>query len=147
MLASKLVRLIEAHSDRLSDDLLAKFQNSEKCSDLRNVPNGELRDRTREIYRNLSDWLLSKTEEDIANRYMEIGERRASQGVAFSHFVYAMTITKEHLQQFLQREGFSDTSLALYSELELVITLDQFFDRALYYAIRGYERAKPARAA
>ena len=147
MLASKLVRLIEAHSERLADDLLAKIQNSERCSDLRNVPDDELRDRTREIYRNLSDWLLSKTEEDIANRYMEIGERRALQGVAFSHFVYAMTITKEHLQQFLQREGFSDTSLALYSELELVLTLDQFFDRALYYAIRGYERAMAARAA
>jgi hypothetical protein len=147
MLASKLVRLIEAHSDRLSDDLLAKFQRSERCSDLHKVPPGELRDRTREIYRNLSDWLLSKTEEEIENRYVEIGERRALQGVAFSHFVYAMMITKEHLQQFLQREGFSDTSLALYSELELVLMLDQFFDRALYYATRGYERAMTARAA
>src|SRR6266851_3909756 len=72
MLASKLVRLIEAHSDRLADDLLAKVQNSERCSDLRNVPADELRDRTHEIYRNLSDWLLSKTEQDIATRYMEI---------------------------------------------------------------------------
>jgi hypothetical protein len=147
MLASKLVRLIEAHSDQLSDDLLSKFLNSEKCSDLRKVPAGEIKDRTREIYRNLSDWLLSKTEDEIAARYMALGERRASQGIALSHFVYAMAITKEHLQQFIQRETLSDTSLALYSELELVLMLDQFFDRALYYATRGYERAMAARTA
>jgi hypothetical protein len=146
MLASKLVRLIEANSERLSDDLLAKFLNSEKCSDLRKVPADEIRDRTCEIYRNLSDWLLSKTEDDIATRYMAIGQRRASQAIALSHVVYAMTITKEHLQQFVQRETLSDTSLALYSELELVLMLDQFFDRALYYATRGYERAMAAGA-
>src|SRR5437879_6139708 len=94
----------------------------------------------------LSDWLLSKTEEEVAKRYMELGALRASQGVSFSHFLYAITATKEHLHQFLQREAFSDTGLALYGELELVLMLDQFFDRALYYAARGYERATAARA-
>jgi hypothetical protein len=147
MLASRLVRLIETHSDRLSEGLLGKVLNSERCSDLRKVPTEEMKDRTREIYRNLSDWLLSKTEDEIALRYTEIGERRALQGVALSHLVYAITTTKEHLQQFLQRETFSDTSLALYSELELVLILDQFFDRALYYATLGYERAMAARVA
>jgi hypothetical protein len=147
MLASRLVRLIEVHSDQLADDLLSKFLNSDKCSDLRKVPADELKDRTHEIYRNLSDWLLSTTEEEVAKRYMELGARRASQGVSFSHFLYAITATKEHLHQFLQREAFSDTNLALYGELELVLMLDQFFDRALYYAARGYERAERARAA
>jgi hypothetical protein len=147
MLASRLVRLIEAHSDRLEDELLSKFLNSEKCSDLHKVPSEELKDRTHEIYRNLSDWLLSKTEEDVASRYMEIGARRASQGVCLSHLIYAITATKENLHHFLQREAFADTTLALYAELELVLMLDQFFDRAIYYVARGYEHASAARAA
>jgi hypothetical protein len=35
----------------------------------------------------------------------------------------------------------------IYGELELVQLLDQFFDRALYYAVVGYERARMRKAA
>ena len=90
MLAARLVNLIEAHSQQLSVGLLKKLLVSERTADLRRVPEGELVERTYEIYRNLSDWLLNKTESDIERRYTEIGARRAQQGVAFSHFLWAI---------------------------------------------------------
>ncbi len=147
MLATRLVKLIETHSEPLSEGLLNKFVTSEKCSDLRKVNAQELRDRSHEIYRNLSDWLMGKTEKEIEERYQELGMRRAAQDVRFSHFVYAITATREHLLDFLQREGFSDSTLALYGHLELARMLDQFFDKALYYTAVGYEQAKRTTAA
>jgi hypothetical protein len=80
----RLVRLIESHSDQLSRDLSEKVWNSPRCSDLRKVPANELEARTREIYRNLSDWLVGKTEADVERRYTELGATRAQQGVAYS---------------------------------------------------------------
>ena len=65
MIAVRLVRLIERHSDELTDALLLKFQTSSRTSDLRKVPVQELRNRSYEILRNLSDWLLSKSDSDV----------------------------------------------------------------------------------
>ena len=49
-------------------------------------------------------------------------------------------ITKEHLWGFLQRESLLDRPFELYGELELLRMLDQFFDRAAYYGILGYQQ-------
>src|SRR6185295_18734875 len=65
MLAVRLVRLIENHSEQLSRDLSEKVWNSPRCSDLHKVPPDELKARTHEIYRNLSEWLLNKTEAEL----------------------------------------------------------------------------------
>ena len=142
MLAIRLVRLIENHSQQLSRGLTEKVWNSPKCSDLHKVPADEFQARTHEIYKNLSDWLMNKTEADVERRYTELGARRASQGVAFSHFVWAVTATKEYVRDFVQREGLADSAMELHGELEMLQLLDQFFDRALYYAAVGYERER-----
>ncbi len=140
MLASRLVQLIESHSERLSEELLNKFFTTERCSDMLKVPPAELRSRSHEIYRNLSDWLLAKTEPEIEARYLQIGRDRYRQGVALSHFICAINLTREHVHEFLRRETFSDNSLELFGHLELVRMLDQFFDKVVYYTAVGYER-------
>jgi len=94
MLAGRLVKLIEKNSEQLARELSEKVWSSPRCSDLRKVPPDELRARTREIYDNLSNWLMDKTEAEVEQRYTEIGARRAEQGVAYSHFLWAITATK-----------------------------------------------------
>jgi len=139
MLALRLVRLIESHADRLSQGLTHRLENDPHCADMRKVPRQELAARSHEIYRNLSDWLLYKTEHDIEHVYTEIGIRRARQQVAFSHLLYAITATKEHLWIFLQDEGVVTKPVELFAEMELFRLLDQFFDKALFYLAAGYE--------
>ncbi|OAI46533.1 hypothetical protein AYO43_06175 [Nitrospira sp. SCGC AG-212-E16] len=142
MLAVRLVRLIESHIEELSRDLSEKVWNSPRCSDLNKVPATQLEARTREIYRNLSDWLLDKTEAQVERRYTELGAMRAQQGVAYSHFVWAIISTKEHVRAFVQREGLSESAMELHGELELLHLLSQFFDLVLYYAAVGYEQER-----
>lgn len=88
----------------------------------------------------LSEWLLTKTAYDIERRYLELGERRASQGVVLSDFCWAIAVTKEHLWEFLERQGFRRAPVEIYGEMELLRLLDQFFDRALCFATEGYEQ-------
>ena len=139
MLALRMVRLIETHSDELAQGLLAKLQSSRFCSDMRKVPAEELRKRNYEIYRNLGDWLLSKTDSDIDTTFAEVARRRAAQGVALSHLLWALLITKEHLWEFMQGERLADQVLELFGELELLWRVDHFFDRALHCSARAYE--------
>jgi hypothetical protein len=142
MLAGRLVKLIEKNSEQLARELSEKVWNSSRCSDLRKVPPDELRARTREIYQNLNNWLMDMTEAEVEQRYTELGARRATQGVAYSHFLWAITATKEHMCAFVQREGLSDSAIELHGELELMHLLNQFFDRALYFTAMGYERER-----
>ena len=140
MISLRLVQLIERHSDELATELVAKLEASSRTSDLHKVPGEELQRRIHEILQHLSEWLLTKTGHDIEQRYFEIGERRASQGVALSDFCWAIAMTKEHLWAFLQRQGFLRGPVEIYGEMELLHLLDQFFDRALCFAAEGYEQ-------
>ena len=148
MLGMKLVRLIEAHSDTLSQGVVDVIRGSERTSDFRAISREDLQRRVSEVYRNLGDWLLQKTESEIANRFKAVATRRAAEGIRLPQFVWALTLTRDHLLHFLRHEAFADNVVALYGELELHHLLDQFFDRAVYHSILGYEeagsKAKPA---
>jgi len=139
MIALRLVHLIEAHSGQLAEGLLQKLQRSSRAADLRKVPAQEIRERTHEVYRNLSDWLLTKTEDDIERVYKPLGRRRAQQGVSLSALCWAIMMIEENLWEFLEMEGMREKPLELLGSLELLRMLDQFFDQAVYYATVGYE--------
>lgn len=139
MIALKLVRLIENHSEELTETLIARLEASARTADLRKVPAEELRGRIHEILHHLNEWLLTKTGRDVEIHYREIGERRAAQNVALSDFCWGISLTKEHLWEFLQRQAFLRGPVEIYGELELLRLMDQFFDRALCFASEGYE--------
>jgi len=147
MIALRLVHLIESHSEELAEGLTKKLLSSERTRDLRKIPADELHHRCHEIYRNLSDWLLNKTEHDIEGVYKALGARRAGQGISIAGLTWAILLTKEHLWTFLELEGVHGGLHNVFGELELLRLLDQFFDRAVYYAAEGYEEAMSSRAA
>jgi hypothetical protein len=147
MVANRLVRLIEGHSEELAESLVVKLHTSERTTGYRNIPARELKAAVLEVYQNLGEWLMSKTESDVELRYRELGKRRSSQGVTLSQFMSSMLMTKEHLWGFLRRESISDGALQLYGELEFLQTLTTFYDRAIYYASLGYEEKEKGNAA
>jgi hypothetical protein len=142
MLGLRLMRLIERHSQELALGLTEKLQVTEHTSDFRKIPSEELEMTAAEIYCNLGEWLLQKTEDDIDQRFRAIAARRAAEGVGLHQFVWALVISRNHLWQFLQAQAFADNIVALYGELELQQMLNQFFDRAVYYGVLGYTEGK-----
>lgn len=141
MLAYRLVRLIETHADALAAGLLEELRHCDKCPAFRKVPSDEFRQRAYEVYDHLGEWLLGKNETDIARRYEQIGARRAAQGVPLSELLHAIVLTREHLWNYLKNHAGLEKPVEIFGELELLQLLEQFFDRALYYAAVGYEKA------
>jgi hypothetical protein len=139
MIALRLVRLIETHSDQLAESLLHKLERSSRVADLRRIPGREIRERASEVYRNLSDWLLTKTDDDIERIYKPLGRRRAEQRVPLSALCWALIMTEENLWDFLEMEGMSEKPLEILGGFELLRLMDQFFDQAVYFATVGYE--------
>jgi hypothetical protein len=142
MLAYRLVRLIETHSDALAAGLLDKVRRSELIPSVNeHVPPEDLRQRVYDIYRHLGEWLLAKTDFDIEQRYQEIGAQRAQQGVPASEVIWTIILTKENLWEFLKKESLLERPAEVFSELEMLQLLEQFFERAIYHASVGHERA------
>jgi len=146
VLGWRLVRLIETHSEQLARGLQERIENSERCSEfVQKVPADELKQRVYEVYHHLGEWLLKKTEFDVETRYRLIGERRYEQGVSLSQVLFVIVATKEHLWEYVSKETLADRPVELFQELELFQLVEQFFDRALYFASLGYEAASEKR--
>ena len=138
----RLVRLIETNSAALAACLLDRVHNSAATPEYAHVPAEDLKERVYEIYRHLGDWLMTKDELDLGQRYMRIGARRAKQDVPFSQVAWAIILTKDNLWEFLKKEREMDRPVEVFGELEMLQLLEHFFDRALFYAAVGYEKAR-----
>ena len=142
MHAYRLVRLIEAHSDALANSLLDRVQHSPSTRSYHKVPTEELRQRVREVYERLGEWLLGWNEADLERRYREIGARRYRQQVPLAELIWAIVLTKETLWQYVSWETLPDRTPEVLGEIELVNLVGQFFDSAIYFATAGYDEAR-----
>lgn len=142
MMLYRLVRLIETHSQELATSLLERVQKSELTHSFRqNVPGEELKEKVYEIYRHLGEWLMGKDELQLEQRYLQIGAKRAGQRVPLSEVIWVIVLTKDNLWDFIKKESVLERPVEVFGELEMLQFLEQFFDRAIYYASVGYEHA------
>ncbi len=142
MMLYRLVRLIETHSQDLAASLLDRVRTSELTRTFQqNVPSEELQQRVSEIYRHLGEWLMGKDEFPLERRYRQIGAQRAGQHVPLSELIWVIVLTKENLWDFVKKESVLERPVEVFGELEMMQLLDEFFDRAIYYASVGYEQA------
>jgi hypothetical protein len=51
-------------------------------------------------------------------------------------------LVRENLWEYLQKHAELEKPAEIFGEMELLEMLDQFFNRAIYYAALGHERAK-----
>jgi hypothetical protein len=147
MLGIKFARLIEKHSESLGKALVDKLRSSSRTDSYRSISEHELLHDIQVLYHNLSDWLMVRTELDVKQYYTKMGLFRAEQGVPMNQFIWALVLAKEQLWLFMQREAMTEDALELMNELEFVLALEQFFDRAMYYVAMSYTQGKKSAAA
>ncbi len=141
LLAYRLVKLIETHSDGLARSLHKRYLEDPRCGGYANVPETELTQRVYEVYRHLGEWLMAKTEAEVEQRYLEIGAKRAEQGVPASQVMWMIWLVRDNLCAYLQDHAELERPAEIFAEVELQEMLDQFFGHAIYYAALGHERA------
>jgi len=141
MLLPSLIRLIETHADELVDQVVRAVRSDPRTAFLHEASEAELKRRGFDLYRNLGRWLGEKSEADIEATYRENGYRRFQEGVPLSELVHTLVLMKQLLWNFVRKNDLPETATNLYSEEQLEMMVGQFFDKALYHAVRGYEEA------
>jgi len=141
MLLPWLMRLIETHANDLTESLMKDVRVNPRTASLHEVAEAELTARGFDLYHNLGRWLGERNEDEIEATYRENGRRRFREGVPLSELVCALILMKQHLWDFIRENDLPETATNLYGEEQLEMMVGQFFDKALYHAVRGYEDA------
>jgi len=158
MLANRLIQLIENHARSLTQEAMQDIVTNENTTSFRRVPKAELEPRIAALYQNLGKWIGDPKDDEIRQEYEQWGQTRFRQGIPFSEIVYVLMLTKKHLRKFIREHGLVTFSgdrvtpdelvpVELWAIQELNYLVGDFFDRALYYLVRGYESAALAHQA
>ena len=144
MRAPKLIQRLKDDADGMSERLLGKIRNSRRCSALLlRVPAEEHKRYAVDVYHDLMMWLVAENDSSLEH-YVGLGKLRAQQGVPFSDLLWAVCITREYLWEYIQQEWLTEEPVEFWGGVMLLRSLNQFFDRALYLALLGYQIASGA---
>lgn len=147
MLSARLIQMIEDHAEELTRGLIHDLKTNKLTTHYHHMPDSELRERAYDVYRHLGDWVSHETEGVIDTTFSALGQRRFSEGVPLSEVIWALTLTKYHLRDYIHYAGLMDTAVELHQHQELRRLVGHFFDRAIYGTVCGYERESAAQPA
>jgi hypothetical protein len=150
MIAAKLIELIELHAERLASDATRDLVTNVHTPGFHPIPPTDLSRRIFDILHHLGDWIGDPHDGRVQREFLEWGARRFDQSIPLSEIVYAIILLKEHLRRYIREHGLVDATfprvegdyilpMHLYSLQELNVTVERFWDEALYALARGYE--------
>jgi hypothetical protein len=140
VISRRLIQLVEQNADRLTHDLIEAVRRDPRTAAYHRMSDQDLHERAHDLFRNLGQWLSSRTEFAVQTRYEAFGRRRFQEGIPFSHVLFALLTAKALLLDFV-RGSVSGEPAEFPLEYELVLAISQFYDKAIYHASAGYEQA------
>jgi hypothetical protein len=148
MISERLVKLIEDNADILTKNWLQDVRQNPTTPTYQKFPEEKLYQRAHFVYSQLGHWISRETSKgEVHSYYEKLGEERFNEGFALYEVVSAIILLKRHLWLHILSDGQLSTAFELYQSLELNNRVVLFFDRAVYYAIIGYEAAVRKRMA
>jgi hypothetical protein len=138
-----LVRQIEQHADKLAADVVRTIKSDRRASAYHQLSDQKFEEYALDLYKNLGQWLRSRTWSALETVYERKGRDRYHDGMPLAHVVFAFTKTKAMLLEYIRSSVEGDHS-ERDMELQLVLTISQFFDRVIYHIVMGYEDARRA---
>jgi len=152
---TRLIQLIESHADELTREVVKDLMSNARTPRFRSTPREELDERIGGLYRNLGDWIGAANDDAVRAAYEDWGRRRFRQGILISEIAYALIIAKHHLRRWIRDHGLVEFSgdrvapgellpVQINAVHELNGIIGEFFDRALYYLARGWEKEAAA---
>ena len=141
MLSTKLIQMIEDHSDSLAKSVVRQLRTDPHLPKLGTLLESELRERCLDILKRLGHWLAESDEQEIATHFSEVARRRAQQQIPLHEVIYGLQLLKRRILHYARDQGIDLTTLQLYAEEELEHHVGIFFDAVIYEIARAYEQS------
>lgn len=140
MLSDALVELIEENSTRIARLWLKDVITNRSTPGYHDFDRKELVNRILNVTSHFSEWLGGQHGgEKIGQYYMKLGQERKMEGFALSEVLSAISLVRKHIWEFARSRNMWEKTIDIYMILELERRSMLFFDKASFYAAKGYE--------
>ena len=140
---SKLVELIQSHSEELSQQVLKEMLSRKETESYNKLHRKEVYRRIYEVYSGLGSWLSKDTpKDDLEEHYTRLGKRRFTEGIPLKEVVMALLLIKKYLWLYILETYLFKSTFEIYQSLEMNNRVVLFFDRAIYFSSMGYEEGQ-----
>ena len=142
--SERLVRLIEKNADELTRSYIRDVKSQTHMPTYQGWNETEVYERAFVVYSQLGKWISqAATKDDVQDYWTDLGRQRRREGFALSEIIQAIHLVRKQLWKKIQSEGLLDNAVDLLLAMDLFDHVTLFFDRAVLYAVRGYEAQKP----
>jgi hypothetical protein len=141
MLPKKFTELMTIHADGIVARIVSDIRDHPRTRHYHDMPAAEMKKRIMGIFKNMGHYLEEGDIEAIYELYRRFGRTRYYEGIPLPDLMYAFTLVKHHIREFIKTHMLSDTALELRQELQFLEKSSIFFDDVFYYTITGYQEA------
>ncbi|MFB3902971.1 MAG: hypothetical protein ACE15E_05920 [Acidobacteriota bacterium] len=146
MIYRRIVDLIKREPERLAASWCSHIKRSPVTGNYHRLSDYELTARHTQVFQRLAKWLEhSMPREELSRFFWHLGRERYAERFPLCQVNYALLIAKRDFWELVQSQGLLDSSLEFYQAMELMSSIDRFFDLGSFYIIRGYLDAICAR--
>jgi hypothetical protein len=146
MISEKFVLLIKNNTDEIVRYWCNEIKEHESTPTFHSFDSNVCIPYGTSVLKELGDWLDEKKRPpELRDYYINLGKRRALEGLPLEEVVSAHLLLKRHIWLFVLSHGFLSTAFELYQSLDLNNRVVNFFDHLIYYMIFGYETETTAK--
>ncbi|MBN2174851.1 MAG: NUDIX hydrolase [Bacteroidales bacterium] len=139
-LSDKLVGMIEKNAEVISRRWLQDVMNNKSTPTYASADPDSTFQRNLYVVSHFGKWLSGyHNDRDVRNFYFEVGLERKREKFSLSEVLSAISLTRKHIWEFALAQKLWTKTIDIYMTLELERRMMLFFDRAAYYAAKGYE--------
>ena len=141
MLPKKFTELMTIHADDIVARIVADIREHPRTGHYHGMPTAEMKKRIMGIFKNMEHYMEEGDIEAIYEMYRRFGRTRYYESIPLPDLMYAFTLVKHHIRDFIKTHMLSDTALQLRQELQFLEKTSIFFDDVFFYTITGYQEA------
>jgi hypothetical protein len=141
-IGNKLLDTIERNSKDLGMKWARGMIQSEYTIIYKKFSEEELNRRGKDDFDNLVRSVGEAIDmKEIGKTYVKVGRARYQEKFSLSELLFAIHYSKKILWEHVISSGFFSDTLGLYQAMNMMMKIDNFYDLACIYLIRGYSEA------
>jgi len=131
--------ILNMNCENLARLWIRKVRQSSNLHDYNSLNDAELEKMNSKIYRMLALWFEKEADRNqIGAFFVELGKTRQKEGFAVSEVSYALFLAQRSVLEYLTNENMIDSSMALYTIVNLTGQVADYFFLGSYYMMKGY---------
>ena len=142
MFSLRLAQSIQDHWEQIASDTIQRIRQDQDVPHMAKLRDVELRNWVRGILDTIQFWPSDGVGQKNAERFQRLGRHRFETAIPLEEAVCCLHILKSKLFDFTRSRGFAQSPIEVYAQEELEHQVGLFFDRLVFYAVRGYEEAR-----